>query len=69
MIRYEVDAITGGTDAQGEVKCTLENDGITVIGRGSDTDIIVASGKAYISALNKLDYKRNYLATDVDRTL
>ena len=69
LVRYEVDAITGGTDAQGSVKCTLEKDGLTVIGRGSDTDIIVASGKAYINALNKLYYKRNYLTTDVDRTL
>jgi 2-isopropylmalate synthase len=69
LVRYEVDAITGGTDAQGSVKCTLEKDGLTVIGRGSDTDIIVASGKAYVNALNKLCYKRNYLTTDVDRTL
>jgi 2-isopropylmalate synthase len=69
LVRYEVDAITGGTDAQGSVKCTLEKDGLTVIGRGSDTDIIVASGKAYINALNKLHCKRSYLTTDVDRTL
>ncbi|NIS60122.1 MAG: 2-isopropylmalate synthase [Proteobacteria bacterium] len=67
LVRYEVDAITGGTDAQGSVKCTLEKDGLTVIGHGSDTDIIVASGKAYINALNKLHYKRNFLTTDVDR--
>ena len=69
LIRYEVDAITGGTDAQGAVKCTLEKDGLTVIGRGSDTDIIVASAKAYINALNKLDYKQNYLTSNMDRTL
>ena len=68
LIRYEVDAITGGTDAQGAVTCTIEKDGLTVIGRGSDTDIIVASAKAYISALNKLHYKQNYLTTDVDRS-
>jgi len=67
LVRYEVDAITGGTDAQGSAKCTLEKDGLTVIGRGSDTDIIVASGKAYINALNKLFYKRNYVTTDVDK--
>jgi 2-isopropylmalate synthase len=69
LVRYEVDAITGGTDAQGSVKCTLEKDGITVIGHGTDTDIIVASGKAYINALNKLYYKQHYLTTDMDRTL
>ena len=68
LVRYEVDAITGGTDAQGSVKCTLEKEGMTVIGHGSDTDIIVASGKAYINALNKLNYKQTYLATDVNRT-
>ena len=69
LVRYEVDAITGGTDAQGSVTCTLEKEGLTVIGHGSDTDIIVASGKAYINALNKLYYKQTYLSTDVDRTL
>jgi 2-isopropylmalate synthase len=68
LVRYEVDAITGGTDAQGSVKCTLEKGGLTVIGRGSDTDIIVASAKAYINALNKLHYKRNYMTTDMDHT-
>lgn len=69
LVRYEVDAITGGTDAQGSVKCTLEKDELTVIGHGRDTDIIVASGKAYINALNKLNYKQNYLSTDMDRSL
>ena len=69
LLRYEVDAITGGTDAQGSVTCTLEKEGLTVIGRGSDTDIIVASAKAYINALNKLHYKQVYLTTDVDRRL
>ena len=69
LVRYEVDAITGGTDAQGVVTCTIQKEGLTVIGRGSDTDIIVASAKAYINALNKLNYKENYLATDVDRSL
>ena len=69
LVRYEVDAITGGTDAQGSVKCTLEKDGLAVIGHGRDTDIIVASGKAYINALNKLNYKQNYLSTDMDRSL
>jgi 2-isopropylmalate synthase len=69
LIRYEVDAISGGTDAQGAVKCTLEKDGLTVIGHGSDTDIIVASAKAYINALNKLHHKQNCLVTDVDRPL
>ncbi len=50
-------AITGGTDALGEVTIILEEAGHTVRGHGSDTDIIVASAKAYINALNKLALK------------
>ncbi len=56
MFAYEVKAITGGTDAQGEVVVRLREDNFTVMGQGSDTDIIVASAKAYINALNKLEY-------------
>jgi len=52
--KYEVKAITGGTDALGEVVCTLEEDDRSVSGHGADTDIITASAKAYINALNKL---------------
>lgn len=52
--RFEIKAITGGTDALGEVTVVLEEGGHTVRGHGSDTDIIVASAKAYINALNKL---------------
>ncbi len=51
---YIVKAITGGTDAQGEVSVRVEEDGETVTGHGSDTDIIVASAQAYLNALNKL---------------
>jgi 2-isopropylmalate synthase len=54
LIKYEVKSITGGTDALGEVMVTLEEDGRTVRGVGADTDIIVASAKAYVNALNKL---------------
>ncbi len=54
LLKYEVKAITGGTDALGEVVCSLEEDGRSVNGRGADTDIIIASAKAYINALNKL---------------
>ncbi len=52
--KYEVKAITGGTDALGEVVCTLEEADRSVSGHGADTDIITASAKAYINALNKL---------------
>ena len=54
MQLYSVNAITGGTDAQGEVTVRLERDGRIVNGLGADTDIIVASAKAYINALNRL---------------
>jgi 2-isopropylmalate synthase len=53
---YVVKAITGGTDAQGEVAVRLEEGGKTVTGHGADTDIIVASARAYLSALNKLAF-------------
>ena len=52
-MRYSVNAITGGTDAQGEVSCVLEDDGVRVSGQGAHTDIIMASALAYINALNK----------------
>ncbi len=58
LLKFEIKAITGGTDAIGEVMVTLEEDGRTVRGHGADTDIIVASAKAYINALNKLASKK-----------
>jgi 2-isopropylmalate synthase len=51
---YSVNAITSGTDAQGEVTVRLEKGGRIVNGQGADTDIVIASAKAYINALNKL---------------
>jgi len=55
---YQVHAVTGGTDAQAEVSVRLEEDGKTVTGRGADTDTLVASARAYVSALNRLQTKR-----------
>ena len=49
-----MNAITGGTDAQGEVTVRLERGGRIVNGQGADTDIVAASVKAYVHALNKL---------------
>ena len=49
---YSVNAITEGTDSQGEVTVRLEKDGRIVNGNGADTDIVIASAKAYINALN-----------------
>jgi 2-isopropylmalate synthase len=54
LLLYSVNAITTGTDAQGEVTVRLSKDGRIVNGQGADTDIIVASVKAYLNALNKL---------------
>ena len=58
--RYAVKAITGGTDAQGEVSCLVREDDHSVTGQGSHTDIIQASALAYVNALNKLEYRRQY---------
>ena len=58
LLKYSVTAITGGTDAQGEVTVRLQEEGHIVLGQGSHTDIIVASAKAYINALNRLAYKK-----------
>jgi 2-isopropylmalate synthase len=53
LLLYSVNAITTGTDAQGEVTVRLSKAGRIVNGQGADTDIVVASAKAYINALNK----------------
>ena len=55
---YQVHAITEGTDAQGEVTVRLGDDDLSSQAKGSDPDIIVASAKAYINALNRLIFKR-----------
>ena len=49
---YSVNAITEGTDSQGEVTVRLEKAGRILNGNGADTDIVIASAKAYINALN-----------------
>ena len=59
---YQVHAITAGTDAQGEVTVRLEDDQLSSQAKGSDPDIIVASAKAYINALNKLIFKKTKTA-------
>nr|VFJ97025.1 MAG: 2-isopropylmalate synthase [Candidatus Kentron sp. LFY] len=51
---YSVNSLTGGTDSQGEVTVRLSRGDRVVNGQGSDTDIVTASAKAYINALNKL---------------
>ena len=56
--RYEVKAVTGGTDAQAEVTVLLSEAGRTTRGRGAHHDTMVASARAYVNALNKLLVKR-----------
>ncbi|MGA1599365.1 MAG: 2-isopropylmalate synthase [bacterium] len=55
LTSYVVKAITGGTDAQGEVSIGVDRDGLQVVGRGAHTDIVIASAMAFINALNRLD--------------
>lgn len=54
LLLYAVNAITAGTDAQGEVTVRLQDGDRIVNGQGADTDIVVASAKALVAALNKL---------------
>ena len=55
LVRYAVNAITGGMDAQGRVSVTIREGELQVIGKGAHTDIIMASAIAYVNALNKLE--------------
>lgn len=67
LVEYSVHAVTEGIDALGEVTVRLqsrEDDGHTVGGHGADTDIIVASAKAYLAALNKLLAKQGMTGTE-----
>ena len=59
LLSFSVGAITGGTDAQGECTVRLEENGREVLGQGAHSDIIVASAKAYINALNKMQSGMN----------
>ena len=62
MVLYSVNAISGSTESQGEVTVRLQNSGRVVNGTGADPDIVVASAKAYLSALNKLQSKADRVA-------
>lgn len=68
LVSFSVKAITGGLDAQGDVTIQLDVDGRMVIGRGVSTDIVEASARAYLNALNKTigAYEK---PADVDRAL
>ncbi|MBK0393537.1 2-isopropylmalate synthase [Ramlibacter algicola] len=62
MVLFSINAISGSTESQGEVTVRLQNAGRVVNGVGADPDIVVASAKAYLSALNKLQSKAERLA-------
>ena len=56
LLRFSVNAISGGMDAQGEVTVRLKRNGLIALGKGADPDIITASAKAFINGLNRLEY-------------
>ena len=56
LLRFSIDSLTGGTDAQGVVIVRLKENGVQTIGKGADPDIIVASAKAYLNGLNRLEH-------------
>jgi 2-isopropylmalate synthase len=58
LTQYKVTAISGGTDAQGEVTVAIEENGKTATGRGMDLDIVIASAKAFIVALNRIGLRK-----------
>lgn len=58
LLKYAVNAVTGGTDAQGEATVQLKFNGRSTVGRGAHPDVLVASAKAYINALNRLEWLR-----------
>jgi 2-isopropylmalate synthase len=56
LLRFSINALTDGTDAQGEVTVRLKENGLVALGRGTDPDIITASAYAYVNGLNRLEY-------------
>jgi 2-isopropylmalate synthase len=60
LLRFTISAITGGTDAQGEVTVRLKENGLVALGRGADPDIMTAAALAYINGLNRLEYLKTH---------
>jgi 2-isopropylmalate synthase len=56
LLRFTISAITGGTDAQGEVTVRLKENGLVALGRGADPDIMTAAALAFVNGLNRLEY-------------
>ena len=69
LLLFSVNAITQGTDAQGETTVRLARDGKVANGQGADTDVVVAAAKAYVNALNRLDQMGVRLHPQVGETV
>ena len=70
LLRFSVNSVSGGMDAQGEVTVRLQENDLIALGKGADPDIITASAKAYINGLNRLEYlKKNPSLSPEERTL
>ncbi len=69
LMRFAISAITGGTDAQGEVTVRLKENGLTALGKGVDPDIITASAKAFINGLNRLEYMKTHPVISMEETV
>ena len=69
LVLYSVNNITSGTDSQGEVSVRLQREGRIVNGHGADTDIVVASVKAYVNALNRLEGNYNQVHPQLSGTV
>src|SRR6185369_7582958 len=67
LLLFSVNAVTQGTESQGEVTVRLSKGGRIVNGVGADTDIVVASARAYISALNKLESRAERMNPQYDK--
>lgn len=62
--QFSISAITGGSDAQGEVTVRIEEEGIDSVGRAAKTDIVIASTEAFVNALNRLALKKKMKGKD-----
>jgi 2-isopropylmalate synthase len=70
LVRFSVNSITGGMDAQGEVTVRLQEDGMVALGKGTDPDIITAAARAYVNGLNRIKYlKKNPSIKAQERSL
>jgi 2-isopropylmalate synthase len=67
--RYQVQAVTGGTDAQADVSVLLKDQSVSALGHATHHDTMVASARAYVSALNKLAAKRERAASGIRASL